>query len=213
MHRIRRLSSLPVVVALVACSTKAADEAPRNDSAWNTFWSAARDYAAGPPTAKALGERRHFEQAGIAFDYPAPLRMAVGNDGDKWTLTYGDFDLELHAPKVEMGSGDYIGLLADVLDSERARVEALAGMAVTWCGQEIKPVHMRFTMFGDRHDMRGYDMPAPDGEARFIVFDDVLVDGKSSAVSEAAFALLASTIQCKANAKSAQESESAEAAE
>lgn len=191
----RRIAMSLVVASLAACA-RATDQEPKQDSLWNTFWSAARDYAAGPPDAKALSGRRRFEQAGISFEYPAPLRATVGSDGDDWTLTYGDFDLELHAPQVEMSADDYVGTLAAVFDNGRAHVEKLDGLPVTWCGHDITPVHVRFTMFGDRHDMRGYDLPAPKGESRFLVFDDVLVDGMSSTVADAAFVIVAATLRC-----------------
>jgi len=199
----RRLPTMFIVFSLSACAG-AKDEEPKRDGAWNTFWTAARDAIAGPPDEKALLERRHFEQAGIAFDYPAPLHVTSDADGDpNWTLTYGDFDLDVYAyAQGNIDAADYLGALESVLGTERANVETSVDTApVMWCGRKITPVRMRLTLFGDRHDFRGYDLPAPAGETRFLIFDDVLVNGKNSSTAEAAFAAVAASLRCAASSE------------
>ena len=186
--------------AVHAAEAETAEQAQKQSS-WNIFWRAARDAIAGAPAASALSERRRFEAAGISFEYPAPLHLACDADGDpNWTLTYGDFDLDVYAFAQEgTDAGAYLGALESVLGTERAKVETPAdGEPVSWCGREITPVRMRLTLFGDRHDFRGYDLPAPAGETRFLIFDDVLVNGKRSQTAEVTFAAVAATLRCAA---------------
>jgi len=193
-----------VVAACVSGIAHAAEstaEEPPKQSRWNIFWQAMRDALAGAPDASALAERRRFEAAGITFEYPAPLHLTSDPDGDpNWTLTYGDFDLDVYAFAHESpNSADYLGALESVLGTERANVETPSdGEPVTWCGRRITPVRMRLTLFGDRHDFRGYDLPAPAGETRFLIFDDVLEHGKRSQIAEATFVAVAATLRCSA---------------
>jgi hypothetical protein len=184
-----------------AAEAETAEQAQKQSS-WNIFWRAARDAIAGAPAASALTERRRFEAAGISFEYPALLHLTRDADGDpNWTLTYGDFDLDVYAFAQEgTDAGAYLGALESVLGTERANVETPAdGEPVTWCGRQITPVRMRLTLFGDRHDFRGYDLPAPAGETRFLVFDDVLENGKYSRAAEATFTAVAATLRCSAS--------------
>jgi hypothetical protein len=201
-----RLARSAFVVAAGVCAIAGAAEStaekPTRQSRWNIFWQAMRDAVAGAPDASALAERRRFDAAGITFEYPAPLHLTRDPDGDpNWTLTYGDFDLDVYAyAHASPDSADYLAALESVLGTERAHVETPAdGETVTWCGREIKPVRMRLTLFGDRHDFRGYDLPAPAGETRFLIFDDVLENGKLSKTAEATFAAVAATLRCSAS--------------
>lgn len=199
-HLARAAFAAAAVLSAAAHAAEATTaEQPQKQSSWNTFWRAARDAIAGAPDARALAERRRFEAAGISFEYPAPLHLTRDADGDpNWTLTYGDFDLDVYAFALEgPDAGDYLGALESVLGTERANVETPADdEPVTWCGREITPVRMRLTLFGDHHDFRGYDLPAPEGETRFLVFDDVLVNGKRSKTAEVTFAAVAATLRC-----------------
>ena len=186
-------------VSVIAHAAESTAEEPPKQSRWNIFWQAMRDAVAGAPDASSLAERRRFEGAGITFEYPAPLHLTRDPDGDQnWTLTYGDFDLDVYAyAHASPGSADYLAALESVLGTERANVETPAdGESVTWCGREIKPVRMRLTLLGDRHDFRGYDLPAPEGETRFLIFDDVLEHGKRSQTADATFAAVAATLRC-----------------
>jgi hypothetical protein len=201
IHLVRAALAAAGVLSAAAHAAEPTTAEPQKQSSWNTFWRAARDAIAGAPDARALSERRRFEAAGISFEYPAPLHLTRDADGDpNWTLTYGDFDLDVYAFAQEgTDAGAYLGALESVLGTERANVETPAdGESVTWCGRAITPVRMRLTLFGDRHDFRGYDLPAPAGETRFLIFDDVLVNGKRSKTAEVTFAAVAATLRCAA---------------
>jgi len=75
---------------------------------------------------------------------------------------------------------------------------AAAGDVVEFCGQHVEPVRLQLTLLDDPHEMKGYDLPAPDGEARFLVFDDALENNQPSAVAAATFAAVTATLRCAA---------------
>ncbi len=197
--------SLPMGLLLAGCALAAGCAAGSGDpvataSAWDTFWNAACDAATGEPSEEDLAPVSHFAQAGIEFDHPSVLRLRRDEKGyPRWTLSRGDVEVELHAPTSELAADDYLGLLAGVLDSDRAKVERLADVpALALCGRTVTPIRLRLTLFGDRHEMTGIDLPAPDGESRFLVFDDVLDDGQGSRTAAAAFRRVLDSLRCTA---------------
>jgi hypothetical protein len=166
----------------------------------DTFLTAAVDAIAGPPDETSLQELRSFKHAGIAFQYPAALHVTLeqGDEGSaRWKFGRGDFELELDASLGVSHARDYLRAFAGLLADEKANSEWIDDPAVTWCGHEILPSHLRVTLFGDRHDMRAFDLPAPEGETRFVIFEDVLADGRLSKLATAAYATFTKSLQCE----------------
>jgi len=189
MHRHRRSSRLARSIAILSMLCLA-----------ETHVFAARSPDTKNMDEASLRDRAHFEEAGVAFDYPAALRVMRDEDGHPWwTLTRGDFKLDVYAPP-HIGVGA-LDVLVERYGDDRHEVERVRGEPVLWCGREFQPVHIRLTVFGNRREMRGYDLPAPAGETRFLIFDDVLVNGKRSKTAEVTFAAVAATLRCSATSE------------
>ena len=193
-----RYRMLSLLLCVGACSSDRdeGEAAPR--SAWGTFIGAFSDELRGAPSAESLKKTRRFDQAGVAFDYPAVLRLTVDTDSyPSWTLTHGDLDLEVHAPDSDFASRDYLVSLADAFDSEGAPSEGPeSGVTVIWCGASITAVRVRLSILGDRHELLGFDLPGAVDGNRFVIFDDMLVDGRWSNTAQAAFEELSNSIRC-----------------
>jgi len=138
--------------------------------------------------------RAHFEHAGLAFDYPAGMSVSLDDDAPRWVLTHGDFMLHVGAPSYAAGSENFLSLF--LIGSDNSTLDILADAQVTWCGRKISPIHWRITIERYRHDLKAYDLPSPESEARFLVFDDILVDGRPSPIAEATLAAIAATLRC-----------------
>jgi len=185
--------------ALGGCLQTVPAEEPAEKSTARTLWNAFWDELAGKPDARALSERRHFNQAGISFDYPAALHVERDSKGDLWRLGYGDFELEVHeSAHAAVSAAALFDGLSEVFGHRAQPGTAAAGDVVEFCGQHVEPVRLQLTLLDDPHEMKGYDLPAPDGEARFLVFDDALENNQPSAVAAATFAAVTATLRCAA---------------
>jgi hypothetical protein len=161
----------------------------------------AADLLRGEPDAEELARNLRFEEAGISFDYPAVLRRRESTDADgarRWSLEYGMFELALHADPERLRSQDYLGVLAesfaggDRLDAEGPG----AGRSALLCGQRLTAVRIRLKIGGDWSELQGFDLPAPSGGARMLVFDDEPVDSRPSAVAAATWERVLGSLRC-----------------
>ena len=164
------------------------------------FTHAFVDSLRGPPVANALEETAHFEAAGIAFDYPAVLRLREDFDesGRTWMFEYGMFSLELFAPSYETDVETHLELIASILAGGRSvdAEGASAGRTATVCGQERSAVRTRIKLLGDWSVQEGFDLPSRDGTPRLLMFDDEPVNGQPSALAMATYARVLGSLRC-----------------
>jgi len=196
-----RASCLLVTLLLSACGGPEKDEEIKEIGTWDSVVGAMSDAVVGDPSQSALNVRRHFDQAGLAFDYPAPLRLRVDHEGyPSWTMTRGDFELEVHAP----GEGDsvesYVDMLVQGIADDGSVRSLPPGDAVHWCGQDIAPVRRRIRFVGDHHELLGFDLPDGAMGVRFMVINDMLIGGEPSRTRKAVLAALDATLDCGAAA-------------
>lgn len=179
-------------------SKQQAEPAIEQESMWGIFWAAFSDELAGQPSDDDLKAAARFEQAGIAFEHPALLRVRSDDDVETptWSLSRGDFELELHAPKGDVSADDYIGLLAEMAGGDDAIDYAEKTHPVDWCGRRIEATEVSFELFGDVHVFTGFDLPAPEGESRYLVFDDVLIGGQPSKVFTRTLEMMKTSVTC-----------------
>jgi hypothetical protein len=186
------------VFLFAACSGDAPDDEIEEASTTGTFFGAFFDELRGQPSASALKELKHFNQAGISFDYPAVLRARVETDSyTNWEFTRGDVELELHVPDFDYSANAYLGALADTMSSDkRPSVGPKDAATVQWCGISITGVLWRINFFGDWHELHGFDLPATDKGSRFLVISDIVESGPWSATAQATFDVLNGSIRC-----------------
>jgi hypothetical protein len=162
-------------------------------------WNSAMDELRGPPSTKALSETAHFEGGGLAFDYPAVLRVREEMDGGRqWKLEYGMYTLEVYAPKYEIAAADYLGTLQEVLAGGRS-IDArpmTRGKPVALCGAPRTPVRVEIKMMGEWSRREAFDLPAPEGEARLLIFDDELLDPLGTALGRATRERVLGSLRC-----------------
>jgi hypothetical protein len=189
-----------ILLTLLLCACGGGDDKIERRSMFDTLTGAFSDELRGAPSAAALREIARFEQSGVAFDHPALLRVRVDeNEYPSWSLTRGDFELELHAPGSGFDATDYLDALAGAMPADPRPSAELARMRkVNWCGEEIEAVVRYVSFIGDVHELIGYDLPDGRSGTRFLVFDDLPADGHRSAVDRAAFDALAGSIRCDA---------------
>jgi hypothetical protein len=125
--------------------------------AWNTFL----DLMRGTPDEAALARSARFDEAGIAFEYPAVLRRreSAHDDGDRsWSFEYGMFELELTARNDTVGAADFLGVLGMMFEGgRRVDAEALAeGRTETLCGQRLTATKLRLKLAGDWSELQGF---------------------------------------------------------
>ena len=155
----------------------------------------------GEPSAESLARSEHFEGAGIAFDYPAALRRreSVDEDGDRsWSFEYGMFELEVMAQNTPIGAQLYLDALSAMFQGGR-RIDATdprAGRTESLCGQRLTATTLRVKLMDDWSELEAFDLPAPEGEARLLVFDDEPLHGKPSAVARATRERVLATLRC-----------------
>lgn len=160
------------------------------------------DELRGAPAAEDLQATAHFDEAGIAFDYPAVLRKRVENSefgGRTWALEYGMFTLELYAPAYAKSSEEYLGMLADLLDVGGRSIDAVPpepGRTATLCGEELVATRIRVKIMGDWSQMEGFDLPSPEGTARLLIFDGELVRGQPSRLAQATYDRVLGSLRC-----------------
>lgn len=164
------------------------------------------DELRGAPDEAALAQSRHFEEGGIAFDYPAVLRprLDVGDAGDRsWHFEYGMFTLELSAPGSDIDADAYLGALADVFEGG-TRIDAegpMAGRAAVLCGEERVATRIRIKLIDSWSAMEGFDLPSLDGKPRILLFDDEEVRGAESALARATYVRVLGSLRCDAPAR------------
>lgn len=162
------------------------------------------DELRGAPDADDLVASASFDEAGIAFDYPAVLRRreeTSDNGSRTWSFEYGMFSLELHAPSYDSDSATYLGLLADVFDIGGRSIDAEApipGRQTMLCGEDVTATRIRVKLMGDWSQQEGFDLPSPDGLPRMLIFDDELVRGENSRLAEATYARVFGSLRCGA---------------
>lgn len=187
-------------VAAVLCATPplaVAKDYPA-DSGWSTFWGAFVDEIVGAPGAEAVKPRERFDEGGIAFDYPAVLRVNYDADDSKWRFWRGDFEFEVH---VGAYREDYAERLLDMMggvlhDSSTPKPTTESVPALSLCGRDAPGARLRLTFLGDPHEYVAYTLVLNDKDARLFVFDDLLVDGKTSVLREAMLDALKTTLRC-----------------
>jgi hypothetical protein len=186
------LTAIVAALALSACDQNNLGRVALQ-AGWEATW--------GGPSDEALAQSEHFEGAGIAFDYPAVLRRreSVDEDGDRtWSFEYGMFELELYAPNTPVSSALYLSALSEMFQGGR-RIDATdpaAGRTESLCGQSLTATTLRIKMMGDWSEQEAFDLPAPAGEARLLMFDDEPVGGKPSKVARATRERVLSTLRC-----------------
>lgn len=186
--------ALPAValLALAGCG--------RNSSG-GIFFHTAWDLLWGEPDAEALAPSRRFAEAGIAFDYPALLRRREETDDDgsrSWSLEHGMFELELSARRDGVTAEDLLGTLGGMFEGGRS-LDAegpMPGRVATLCGQRLTALRLRLKIAGDWSELEGFDLPAPAGESRLLLFDDEPVGDRPSAVARATYERVLGSLRC-----------------
>lgn len=195
--RLRRIATGLVMVLVAAGGTAAARDYPA-DSGWATFWGAFVDEIAGPPGAEALKALAPFSEAGIAFDYPAVLRVNYDAEDRRWRLWRGDFELEVHAGEYREGHAqrllDMMGSMLHDGDAPAAAPESVPALSL--CGRDAPGWRLRLTFLGEPHEYRIHTLQLAEADARLFVFDDLLVAGKHSLLHEATLDALGRTLRC-----------------
>jgi hypothetical protein len=110
------------------------------------------------------------------------------------------FELQLLAPQGELRGADYLGLLGSLFEGGRS-IDAEApgpGRTETICGHRITATRLRIKLMGDWSEQQAFDLPAPPGESRVLIFDDEPVDGKPSAVAAATWERVLGSLRCDA---------------
>jgi hypothetical protein len=174
-----------------------------SDASGRVAWHAFVDELRGPPDAAALQRSARFEHGGVAFDYPAVLRLrtSAGDDGiTGWSLEYGQFELEVLAPAVAISVDDYLGTLARMFEGGR-RIDAKGpepGDTRTLCGHSLTSTHIQLKMFGAWSALEGFDLPIGSGQTRLLVFSDELVAGQPSRLARTTRERVLASLQCVA---------------
>jgi hypothetical protein len=180
------LAAVFALFALAGC-----DNAPM-------FWHSAADELRGPPSADALAQTARFEHGGIAFDYPAVMRLREDreDDGDiEWNLEYGMYTASIYAPKFEVTAAGYLGLLAslgEALDDPKLHPEP-----VELCGARREAAVEYVQLIGSPTRLEGFDLPAPPGESRLLLFSDEPVAGEPTALARATRERVLATLRCR----------------
>lgn len=197
-----RRAAIASMLLIAACSSNESSsgsaQAAEDSSLSGVFFNAMVDELRGPPSADALSQRVEFDQGGVRFLRPQPLRVRVDRDPyPTWSLERGDFELELHTPDSDIAVADYLGILADTLGASDGEAQGpLAGRSVHWCGQNVTGVLYRFEFLGDPHVFEGFDLPPTRLGTRFLVFGDIRKTSDWSETAQAAFAALDASIAC-----------------
>ena len=160
------------------------------------------DTMLGPPSAKALAERTRFSAAGIAFDYPSPLRSTyeVVDGDDVWSLRYGLYELEVWASTEALDAHGYLDAIGGALVAAGGAriVEPVSeGRTLTVCGEQVITSKMRMDV--DELDSRQEAFVVPSsgsGGDRIIMFTDMRMDKGESPVADAVAKMVLATLNC-----------------
>lgn len=190
-------SAQAACAALIGLLLAGCDRNGMGSMAWHTFW----EVLWGAPDAQALKASTPFAGEGISFDRPAALREREEADDDgshSWSFEHGMFELQLAAHRVPLRSADYLGLLGDMFEGGRS-LDAdgpMPGRTERLCGREVTATRLRLKIAGDWSEMQAFDLPAPPGEARLLVFDDEPVGDSPSPVAQATWSRVIGSLRC-----------------
>ncbi len=191
--------ALCMLLTLVGCGGDNEDAEVEESGAWDTFIGAMSDEIRGEPSAAAFREVRRFSKANVSFNHPELLRVRVDMDEyPSWEFSRGEFELELHAPDFPYSSETYLDALVVAFGpDESAEGASEAPLKVEWCGTSITGVVRHMNMFGDHHRYQGFDLPATEDGSRFLIFGDMLQNGRWSTTAQATFDAVSASIQCE----------------
>ncbi len=186
-------ASALMLLALTAC----------DDGIGRAAMGAFVDTLKGEPDAEELARSEKFDGAGIRFDYPAALRRRESSEDDggrSWSFEYGLFELEMYAPTSEVRAADYLEMLGSFLEGGNSLdAEKIApGRTETLCGHVITATKLRVKVMGDWSEYQAFDLPAPEGQARLLIFDDEPVNGQPSAAAKATWERVLASLECDA---------------
>lgn len=193
-----------VALALAGCGGGESNDAAKSTEspgAAHIMWHTFVDVLGGEPDAEELAPRADFEAAGIGFQHPSLLRRSheQQEDGNRsWSFEHGMFELQLYAPKFALRGEDYLAMLGGIFEGGRT-MDAEApgpGRTETLCGHRITATRLRIKIMGDWSEQQAFDLPAPDGESRLLIFDDEPVDGRPSAVAAATWTAVLDSLRC-----------------
>lgn len=190
-----------LALACAGCGPHGGTGSTGDRTAMSVFWNAFWDELRGEPGAEALASSATFHGAGIRFDYPAVLRRSHERHEDgrrSWSFERGMFELQLVASPQPMSGADLLGMLGYVLDGGKTmQAGALEDGPSAWlCGHQITSSRLRLRILGDWSEQHAFDLPAPPGESRLLLFDDELVNDRGSAVGSATWERVLGSLQC-----------------
>ena len=165
------------------------------------WWEAFVDALRGEPGPKELARTERFSGGGVSFDVPAVLRRQVQGEerSREWSFSRGSFELELHDVEGRFEVADLLGTLVDAMGGgPRIKAEGPEpGRKVTLCGREVESVRARLQALGDWTVYEGFDLPAPEGRTRWLMFEDEPVKGQPSATARATYAAVLGSLRCE----------------
>lgn len=185
------------LAGLLAATNAVAKDYPA-DSGWSTFWGAFVDEIVGAPGVEALKPTERFDEAGLAFDYPAVLRVSYDAEDRKWRFWRGDFEFELQiGPFGPDHARQLLTMMGSILHSGDTPADPAESIpALPLCGRDVPGWRVRVTFIGDPHEFLAYSLPLRENESALLLFDDILKDGKASPAREALLESLRSSARC-----------------
>ncbi len=195
---LRHARAVLACAALIGCTACGDLDGGDVRSVARSAWQA----MSGAPSEASLRERRTFDEAGVRFDYPAPLAAEHEHDAgdDVWTLGHGLYTLEVHAVGYLSDASEYLALLgAQYGDggTTKLRQAVAPHRQLTLCGRSVRSVRMRVDLLGDETIYEGFDLPAhADGRARILIVSAEPVAGQPSRVAAAAERMLLQSLRC-----------------
>lgn len=195
---LNRLCRAVAALAVLLVATPVAAKDYPADSGWSTFWGAFVDEIAGAPGAEALKPTERFDEAGLAFDYPAVLRVTYDPEDRQWRFWRGDFEFELQiGPFGPEHAKQLLTMMGGILHSGDTPADPPESVpALSLCGRDAPGWRVRVTFIGDSHEFLAYSLPLREKESALLLFDDIVKDGKTSLAREAVLASLRSSARC-----------------
>lgn len=188
---------LLAVLLTAGTLARAADYPP--SSGWSTFWGSFVDEIVGAPGAGALKPTARFAEAGIAFDYPAVLRVNYAAADMRWRFWRGDFEFEVHTGAyAESHAHTLLEMMGAVMHRGDTPAVPEAAAPLRLCGRDVAGWRVRVHFLDDTHEYLAYDLPLADGASRLFLFDDVVRDGKLSLTHAATFDAWRGSLRCTA---------------
>lgn len=188
-----------LLAVLLAAGTPARAADYPADSGWSTFWGSFVDEIVGAPGAEALKPTARFAEAGIAFDYPAVLRVNYVAADTRWRFWRGDFEFEVHTGAyTEAHARTLLGMMGSMRHRGDTPAVPEAAAPLRLCGRDVAGWRVRVHFLGDTHEYLAYDLPLAGGDSRLFLFDDVIRDGKRSLTQAATFDAWRGSLRCMA---------------